>query len=52
MGVQIIIRGPPYHRGPHYRWREALMPRCGGLDAIHWFHFAGPGLVRAGQDKW
>ena len=35
-----------------YRQWKALMPRCGGHDAIQCFHIAEPGLVRAGHDKW
>ena len=47
-----IIWDSPCWRSPRCSWGVALMPRCGGLDAVQCFHVAEPGLVRVGHDKW
>ena len=52
IGVEILIRDSPCQWSPHYRFGEALMPRCGGLDTIQCFHVTEPSLARAEHDKW
>ena len=51
-GGEGLIRDFPCRGIPRRRQKKALMPRCGGHDAIQCFHIAEPGPVRAGHDKW
>ena len=51
-GGEGLIRDFPCRGIPRRRQKKALMPRCGGHDAIQCFHIAEPGPVHAGHDEW